>query len=978
MAANWTAAALAVCLPIAALAQTAIDFSYAGYGGGGVAIPAARAVISVRPTGGDDTQLLQQALDHVAAMPPGGDGLHGAVLLLRGRYLVSGHLEMRASGVVLRGSGDAVIVAAGKSRRTLIEIGGSDPKLASPVNVTDDVVPAGGRTLTLESIGGLRPGDRVVITRPSTAAWIAALGMSKLPGNYANQRLDWLPGSRNLVWDRTVVSVDAAQKQITVDAPITTALEARYGGGTVAPVLSGAPVSRIGIENLTLESEIDPDIPQDEAHSWIAIALDHLQDAWVRHVTARHFAGSAVRVGQRARRVTVEACRSEEPVSEPAGNRRQSFLVEGQQVLVRECSSEKGLNDFAVGLLAGGPNVFLESTASGALGPSGSFESWASGVLYDTVRVEGSGIRLAKDSTRAQGAGWTAANSVVWNCDAKDIEVRGPESAPNIEQRSMESLYRTQLTRRTETRLAPVASRESYVSGGASEFRPAKAPAKSYPPARVVQIVHGRFVVDGKVLWGGMVNDGWWRGQANPATAVQVSGVSLTRFVPGRTGPGLTEDLPALAAHMAADGTPFYQAIPGLWYDRRRDEHSTTGRVDGNVWAPFYELPWARSGGLGIASDGLSRYDLTRFNPWYFERIREFAQLCDRDGLVLYHNIYNTHNVLEILPHWFDYPWRPANNINKTGLPQTDPVEPGNRIHVANQVYDVTDPARRALHRALILHELDELAGAQNVFFCLGFQFAGPLSFQEFFQDTVAEWEKKSGKQVRILLATSKDITDAILANPAWARQVAVIDMRYWQYRPDGSLWAPHGGENLAFREMIARDFGRGGDTPPDTTPYQVYRQVREYHGRYPDKAIVAWHGGAGPIPVLMAGGAQALMRNPAAGQSQRGEVDRTTLDGFIREHLATLLMNMEPRDGTVNDPERTWCLSGSHDEAVLLYSLAGPSITLSKDFARHTYQALWFDPRTGNIQAAAEPISARAGTVIQKPTAQDWLLLLQ
>jgi len=51
--------------------------------------------------------------------------------------------------------------------------------------------------------------------------------------------------------------------------------------------------------------------------------------------------------------------------------------VEGQQVLVRQCSSEQGMNDFAIGLLAGGPNVFLDSTATGALGPSGSFESWA-------------------------------------------------------------------------------------------------------------------------------------------------------------------------------------------------------------------------------------------------------------------------------------------------------------------------------------------------------------------------------------------------------------------------------------------------------------------------------------------------------------------------------------------------------------------------------------------------------------------------
>src|ERR1035438_2099944 len=68
--------------------------------------------------------------------------------------------------------------------------------------------------------------------------------------------------------------------------------------------------------------------------------------------------------------------------------------------------------------------------------------------------------------------------------------------------------------------------------------------------------------------------------------------------------------------------------------------------------------------------------------------------------------------------------------------------------------------------RAFILHELDTLGGVRNLFFCLGAQFAGPRSFQEFFQDTVAEWEKQTGRTVRLQLATSKDITDAILADP--------------------------------------------------------------------------------------------------------------------------------------------------------------------------------------------------------------------
>jgi hypothetical protein len=177
---------------------------------------------------------------------------------------------------------------------------------------------------------------------------------------------------------------------------------------------------------------------------------------------------------------------------------------------------------------------------------------------------------------------------------------------------------------------------------------------------------------------------------------------------------------------------------------------------------------------------------------------------------------------------------------------------------------------------------------------------------------------------------------------------------------------------------MIARDFGRPDDAPVNTTPLQVYRQVREYHDRYPDKAIVAWHGGTGPVPTLMAGGAQVLTRNPSGGHGQGTTVDKTPLDGFVREQLATALMNMKPTDGAAADPEQTWCLADDRSATVLLYSLAGHSITLLRAFPRNRYTGLWFDPISGNTQPLKAPFSLAAGAAIQKPTTEPWLLLLR
>src|SRR5262249_23650007 len=161
-------------------------------------LPAVPAVVSVRPTGGDGTALLQGAINRVATMPLR-NGFRGAILLRQGRYRLTDSLAIRASGIVLRGAEHTTVVAAGPGRRALIEAGGTAaPSGPQSSAIVDDFVPAGARTFTVAAVTGIRVGDRIVITRPSTAAWISALHMSGLPGTYASQRLDWAPGSRNL------------------------------------------------------------------------------------------------------------------------------------------------------------------------------------------------------------------------------------------------------------------------------------------------------------------------------------------------------------------------------------------------------------------------------------------------------------------------------------------------------------------------------------------------------------------------------------------------------------------------------------------------------------------------------------------------------------------------------------------------------------------------------------------------------------
>ena len=87
-----------------------LDFSNVGYRGKGIElIPEGVAnALTLSPIAGDDTAQIQAAINQVSALPLGTDGFRGAVLLQPGTYDINSQLEIRASGVVLRGSGSGV------------------------------------------------------------------------------------------------------------------------------------------------------------------------------------------------------------------------------------------------------------------------------------------------------------------------------------------------------------------------------------------------------------------------------------------------------------------------------------------------------------------------------------------------------------------------------------------------------------------------------------------------------------------------------------------------------------------------------------------------------------------------------------------------------------------------------------------------------------------------------------------------------
>ena len=897
-----------------------MDYSYCGYHCSEQPIPLVKAITYVTPSGSDDAATIQAAIDWVSSQKPDKQtGLRGAVLLGEGTFTIDEPLRIRTSGVVLRGSGrdKTVLRKTGYDRGAAIYIEGTRDIIIKDTLDVADVQP-GALALTVQSgsltkdqsvalqsltshLSPLTSHDKVMIYRPSTQEWIDYLNCASFGGGKRMGYWAWHPGDIDLRWNRQVTAVNG--NQVTLNAPITCSIEQRWGGAKAVIYENKGLVSECGVENLSIESDYDHALPLDENHCWDGIYVAEAENCWVRMVNFRHFAGSAVVIQKSAQQVTVEDCISLHPVSEIGGYRRRTFLTFGEMTLFQRCYSEHGINDFAVGHTAAGPNAFVQCESNESLGPSGAISSWAPGILFDIVNIDGNDIVFKNWELEKFGAGWSTANSTMWQSTASGLFCYSPDSLNrnishgcwgqvqgNGEYTQMNehvkpySLFASQLEKRLGRDVSQqcrVLERNTNASSSPTIEEAMKMAEEALQPRQTLlqwieaaptenfemrteryddsqsgkrskqgnhtshlspltshlsyAITNGWLTKDGSLLVGHKHQTPWWNGKAIDASMAKAK-PALTRFVPGQEGLGGTDRIDSVVASLQRHHTVLFSQNYGLWTDRRRDDHERIRRKDGDAWAPFYEQPFARVGRVqgdfvALAWDGLSKYDLTKLNKWYFYRLQQFAQKTESVGILLKNQHYFQHNILEAGAHWVDCPWRTANNVNNT--PFLEPVNftGDKRIFTAAQFYDITNPTLRELHRQYIRQSLDAFKGQPNVIHSIGEEFTGPLHFVQFWLDVIAEWEQENGK-VLVDLAVNKDVQDAILKDPKRSQVVNIIDIEQWFYHNKGE-YTPQGGVNMAPRQY-QRKIKTGSARFED-----VYRAVTEYRSQYPDKAVI-------------------------------------------------------------------------------------------------------------------------------------------
>jgi hypothetical protein len=408
-----------------------MDFSSAGYEGGGVRLPDVPTAVSVAPTGSDDTAAIQAAIDSVSTKPLS-NGFRGAVVLQAGAFRVSGTLTISASGVVLRGSGSGKdgtsVQLTGTAHRFLdIQGAGSYRATGNAANISDNYVPSGASSFHVDSGSGFAVGDTVLVSRTATAAWIHFMGMDTLVRD--GQPQTWISAGSVIDTDRVVKSIDG--DLVTLDVPLSDSIDAKVIGaqGTMRKYTFTGRISQVGLENMLVTGS--PQATPITEQQFELVTLSAVIDGWVKNVVA-HDCQNTIHLSPTTKRITLEDVQIVHALAaDGSAGYPLDYTIEGTQLLMQRCSSVgDNLYTWATGARVAGPLVVLNSKGAGAHNRFEPHQRWATGLLGDNV-TEDDQINFYNRTTSGSGHGWTIGWGVIWNSSAATIDAEAPPGSMN-------------------------------------------------------------------------------------------------------------------------------------------------------------------------------------------------------------------------------------------------------------------------------------------------------------------------------------------------------------------------------------------------------------------------------------------------------------------------------------------------------------------------------------------------------------------
>jgi len=935
---------MTACLSLNASAalkdEVFIDYSYCGYKASEDSIPVVPSVLLVPCSVGDQTEHLQNAIQKVASLPLK-NGFRGAIQLEEGTYTLSGRLRIQTDGIVLRGAGAAKtrLVLQGTNRQPAFCIEGRESTFKADTiwvagkdfHALNDgmeyVIVHPSTKQWIKDLGcdiygggisalGWKPGDVDVSFRRSKQQNLridaSTEGSNTNNGLSAPIPMYW---GMDSVYVMTVANNGRIQhigiENLTIQAEVKgnnpkdeqhlwTGISIEHAEDCWVrcvnfEMLAGSGVivqpdaQRITIEDCMYLNPVS-EVANHRRNAFYVMGQQILVQRCLADHAMHAFATGWAAAGPNA----FVQCEAREALSYSGavdawstGLLMDIVDIDGHDMVMANITQDDNgagwtaangtfWNCTAARILCSSPNSTNENRACGSwcqFAGNGIWKSTNNHISPRSLYYGQLTDRLQKDSLNVKPLN---VNPYILSRSTD------ASSSPTVEQAMAAAKEAREVPRLTlEDWIKEIQSKGIVASdeSAKTKFPKVKNVNNTQPVATSLSIANGKLLLNGQLALGGKYDAPWWNGKLRPNYLEKKAKPALTRFVPDREGIGLTDRVDSVVSYMEQQNILAYDQCYGLWYDRRRDDHERIRRRDAECWAPFYEMPWARSG-EGTAWEGLSRYDLTQPNQWYYDRLREFCLKAPNH--LLYYEHYFQHNILEAGAHWVDSPWRPVNNINGTVFPEPVPFTGDKRVFVAEWFYDEQNPNMRQLHRQYIRQNLEQFRDCPNAVHLISNEYTGPLHFTRFWLECIAEWEAETGCDVKVALACTKDVQDSLLADSKLNKTIDIIQIQYWFYRvPDKrnpkDIWDPLGGLNMAPRQHIRKQ-------PVGKTGFaEAYKSVYEYTSQYPDKAVTFYAQNYPDLgwAVLMAGGSGCNV-----------QIEDKTLGAAI--------VTMRPQDGPV------------------------------------------------------------------------------
>jgi hypothetical protein len=387
-----------------------------------------------------------------------------------------------------------------------------------------------------------------------------------------------------------------------------------------------------------------------------------------------------------------------------------------------------------------------------------------------------------------------------------------------------------------------------------------------------------------------------------------------------------------------------YREVPGSFHIVENTLAPAPGR---------FACPWARSTTSGAGDDG-NKFDLSKWDPDYFARLKDFLTQAGKRGIVvelsLFCAIYDD-------KLWAVNPMNAANNIQEVGKV--------GRL----EVYTLKDKALTAAQEALVHKIAAELKEFDNLYY--------EVCNEAYFGGVTREWNDR-------IVAALRDAEKSFPARHLIAQNIANGSTKIDRPNPDVSIFNFHYSTppdsvalNAKLGKAIADDetgFRGTGDLPYRTEGWDFLLAGGSAYSNL-DYSFTCKHpDGTAQVTTSPGGGGPALRKQL--------QILKEFMDGLD-------FVAMRPDNGVIKGGRILAALSGNPPEAkataralvapgktYAIYVRGGTQAALEVEMPAGKYRAEWINTKTGTVDKSEEFEHAGGSRLLASPVYREDIAL--